>query len=305
MARRYVILKKCDLRNFFKMKIILGLLSFLISFSVSFAQPNGFVFENMSIESKVLQKNIEYAIYLPPDYDNSNRTYPVLYLLHGGGDDHTAWVQSGEVQFIADKAITAGKATPMIIVMPNSKPGESRYFNGYQGEWPYEDFFFSEFIPFIEKTYRVKPEKRYRAVAGLSMGGRSAFVYAIHHPEIFACCCPLSPGAGALEPTKAREFYGPRGFNNAKDDELLAYDRNHSILRLIENMPEKQKNEVRFYLDCGDDDGLSIENALVHVALKKNNIPHEFRIRNGNHNWTYWREGLKEVLIFVSESFHK
>jgi len=287
------------------MKSVLGLMTFLISLSVSFAQSNGFIFENLTVESKVLRNNVEYAIYLPQDYNSSIRTYPVLYLLHGGGDDHTAWVQSGEVQLIADDAISTGKATPMIIVMPNSKPGESRYFNGYNGVWQYEDFFFNEFIPFIEKTYRVKSDKRYRAVSGLSMGGRSAFVYAIHHPEVFACCCPLSPGAGALEPLKAREFYGPRGFSNANEDELLAYDKNHSILRLIENMPDKQKNEVRFYLDCGDDDGLSVENALVHVALKKNNIPHEFRIRNGNHNWTYWREGLREVLIFVSESFHK
>jgi enterochelin esterase-like enzyme len=270
-----------------------------------YAGQHGKVIENNTYNSKLLDREIEYSIYLPPDYDSSNRTYPILYLLHGGGDDHTAWVQSGEVQLIADDAMTAGKATPMIIVMPNSKPGESRYFNGYMGEWLYEDFFFNEFIPFIEKTYRVKSEKRFRAVAGLSMGGRSAFVYALHHPEVFSCCCPLSPGAGALEPGKAREFYGPRGFEKASDKEILEYDSNHSILRLVEKVPQEQKNAVRFFLDCGDDDGLSIENALVHVAMKKNNIPHEFRIRNGNHNWTYWREGLKEVLVFVSESFHK
>jgi enterochelin esterase-like enzyme len=269
------------------------------------AQSESKVFENLSKESTLLGRSIEYAIYLPPGYDVSDRTYPVLYLLHGGGDDHTAWVQSGEVQFIADEAILSGKATPMIIVMPNSKPGDSRYFNGYKGEWPYEDFFFEEFIPFIEFTYRVKPEKRYRAVAGLSMGGRSSFVYAFHHPDMFSCCCPLSPGAGALTPDQARVFYGPRGFSKATDEELMEYDRNHSIIRLAESIPDDRKNAVRFYLDCGDDDGLSVENALVHVALKKNNIPHEFRIRNGSHNWTYWREGLKQVLPFISESFNK
>ena len=279
------------------------LILFLPIFTI--AQSESKVFENLSVESNLLGRSIEYAIYLPAGYDVSKRTYPVLYLLHGGGDDHTAWVQSGEVQFIADEAISSGKATPMIIVMPNSKPGQSRYFNGYKGEWPYEDFFFQEFIPFIESTYRVKPEKRYRAVAGLSMGGRSAFVYAFHHPDMFSSCCPLSPGAGAVEPEGARDFYGPRGFSEATDEELLEYDRNHSIIRLAENMSDDQKKAVRFYLDCGDDDGLSVENALVHVAMKRNNIPHEFRIRNGSHNWTYWREGLKEVLPFISESFHK
>jgi len=283
---------------------------FLYLFVFSFplltnAQSTSKIFENLSVKSKLLNRNIDYAIYLPPDYNYSERTYPVLYLLHGGGDDHTAWVQSGEVQLIADEAINCGKATPMIIVMPNSKPGKSRYFNGYKGEWPYEDFFFQEFIPFIESTYRVKAEKRYRAVSGLSMGGRSAFVYAFHHPEVFSSCCPLSPGAGALEYDKAREFYGPRGFNEASDKEIQEYDSNHSILRLVEKLPEKQKNAVRFYLDCGDDDGLSVENCAVHMAMMKNKIPHEFRIRDGNHNWTYWREGLKDVLAFVTESFHK
>lgn len=270
-----------------------------------FAQVSGKVIEHKATNSNILNREIEYAIYFPPDYENSERTYPVLYLLHGGGDDHTAWVQSGEVQFIADEAISSGKATSMIIVMPNSKPGKSRYFNGYKGEWPYEDFFFQEFIPFIESTYRVKDEKRYRAVAGLSMGGRSSFVYAFHHPDMFSCCCPLSPGAGAIEPKGARDFYGPRGFSKATDEELLEYDRNHSIIRLVENLPDNQKKAVRFYLDCGDDDGLSVENAMVHVAMKKNNIPHEFRIRNGSHNWAYWREGLKEVLAFITESFIK
>jgi enterochelin esterase-like enzyme len=265
----------------------------------------GKIFEQLVVESKILGRSIEYAIYLPPDYNLSDRTYPVLYLLHGGGGDHTAWVQSGEVSFIADQAILSGKSTPLIIVMPNSKPGESRYFNGYNGEWPYEDFFFQEFIPFIESGYRVKSEKRYRAIAGLSMGGRSAFVYAMHHPEIFSTCCPLSPGAGAINPEKARDFYGPRGFSEASDEDILEYDGNHSILRLIEEMPKEDLNAFRIYLDCGDDDGLSIENALVHVALKQNGIKHEFRIRDGNHNWTYWRAGLENVLEFATEDFHK
>lgn len=280
------------------------ILSLLLNYACGLV-PSGKIMENMSLESKVLNRDIEYAIYLPPDYDLSDRTYPVLYLLHGGGDDHTAWIQSGEVGFIADQAINSGVATPMIIVMPNSKPGKSRYFNGYKGEWSYEDFFFREFIPFIEANYRVKPEKRYRAVAGLSMGGRSAFVYAIHHPDVFSSCCPLSPGAGAVEPEQARDFYGPRGFAQASNQEILEYDANHSIIRLVEKMPEDQKDAVRFYLDCGDDDGLSVENALIHVAMKKHGIPHEFRIRQGTHNWTYWREGLKDILPFISQSFHK
>ena len=85
-------------------------------------------------------------------------------LLHGGGDDQTGWVQFGEVLHIADKAIREGIATPMIIVMPDANTGKRGYFNDIKGEWRYEDFFFEELMPFVEKMYRIKKEKRYRAV---------------------------------------------------------------------------------------------------------------------------------------------
>ena len=84
----------------------------------------------------------KYAIYLPPDYETSERSYPVLYLLHGGGDDQTGWVQFGEVLRIADKAILEGSATAMIIVMPDANSGKRGYFNDIKNEWRYEDFFF-------------------------------------------------------------------------------------------------------------------------------------------------------------------
>ena len=71
----------------------------------------------------------KYAIYLPPDYETSQRSYPVLYLLHGAGDDQTGWVQFGEVLTIADEAINAGAATPMIIVMPDANTGKRGYVN--------------------------------------------------------------------------------------------------------------------------------------------------------------------------------
>lgn len=139
------------------------------------AQTTGKVLDNLTMKSKILKDNRKYAIYLPPDYDISKRSYPVLYLLHGGGDDHTGWVQFGEVLRIADNAIKEGTATPMVIVMPDANTGQRGYFNDVTGEWRYEDFFFEEFMPYIEKEYRIKAEKRFRAVAGLSMGGGGSF----------------------------------------------------------------------------------------------------------------------------------
>jgi enterochelin esterase-like enzyme len=116
----------------------------------------GDVFDNLSLKSKLLNMDRKYAIYLPPDYETSQRAYPVLYLLHGGGDDQTGWVQFGEVQNITDKAIKEGSATPMIIVMPDANTGRRGYSNDVTNTWRYEDFFFQELMPFIEKTYRVK-----------------------------------------------------------------------------------------------------------------------------------------------------
>ncbi|HRR92944.1 MAG TPA: alpha/beta hydrolase-fold protein, partial [Bacteroidales bacterium] len=95
--------------------------SLLIILSLSFAliglqAQTGKVMDNLSMQSKILKMERKYAIYLPPDYETSQRSYPVLYLLHGAGDDQTGWVQFGEVLHIADKAINSGSATPMIIV---------------------------------------------------------------------------------------------------------------------------------------------------------------------------------------------
>jgi enterochelin esterase-like enzyme len=158
----------------------------------------GIVFDNLTMHSEILNMDRKYAVYLPPDYETSQRSYPVLYLLHGGGDDQTGWVQFGEVLHIADKAINEGKATPMVIIMPDASTGKRGYFNDPKNEWRYEDFFIKEFMPYVEKLYRIKGEKRYRALAGLSMGGGGSFMYALHHPELFSSACPLSASTGPL-----------------------------------------------------------------------------------------------------------
>src|SRR4028119_2419484 len=135
-----------------------------ICLSVFFAgAQTGKVHDNLSVKSKILNMERKFAVYLPPDYETSQRTYPVLYLLHGSGDDQTGWVQFGEVLNITDKAIAEGKATSMIIVMPDATSGRQGYFNDIKGDWNYEDFFFKELIPYVEKTYRIKSDKRFRA----------------------------------------------------------------------------------------------------------------------------------------------
>jgi len=265
---------------------------------------SGKVFDNLTLKSKILNMDRKFAIYLPPDYESSQRSYPVLYLLHGGGDDQTGWVQFGEVQNITDKAIAEGKTTPMIIVMPDASTGRRGYFNDVNGNWRYEDFFFQELMPYVEKTYRIKGEKRYRAVSGLSMGGGGSFMYALHHPELFSAACPLSASLGPLTIEDAKKNLA-RDNPNLPDSVIVKYYNSYSTIALINHLADSVKKSVRWYIDCGDDDFLSEGNSLAHIAMIKKEIPHEFRIRDGAHNWTYWRASLPEVLQFVSMGFHQ
>lgn len=264
----------------------------------------GKVLDNLSLPSKLLKSERKFAVYLPPDYATSERSYPVMYLLHGAGDDHTGWVQFGEVLHIADKAISEGTATPMIIVMPDANTGRRGYFNDVKGDWNYEDFFFTELMPYVEKKFRIKGEKRFRAIAGLSMGGGGSFMYALHHPELFSSACPLSASTGPITLDDAKKNL-IRNNPNIADSTVERYYNRHSALALINNIPEDQKKAVRWYIDCGDDDFLYEGNSLVHIALRKKEVPHEFRVREGGHTWTYWRESLPEVLAFVSQAFHQ
>ena len=283
-----------------KWSLILGLLMALLNVKAQESK----VSDNLIVKSKILNMDRKYAIYLPPGYETSQRSYPVLYLLHGGGDDQTGWVQFGEVQYIADKALIDGISTPMIIVMPDANTGKRGYSNNATGTWKYEDFFFQEFMPYIEKTYRIKADKHYRAISGLSMGGDGTFTYTLHHPELFAAACPLSAGTGPLtiEDAKTRLT---RETPNISQAEIQSFYNRQSVLNLINTVPDSLQKSVRWFIDCGDDDFLFEGNSLAHIAMRKKNIPHEFRIRDGAHNWTYWRASLPVVLEFISKSFHQ
>jgi len=283
-------------------RLIYTALPLLFPFMLS--AQTGKVYDNLSLPSKILKNDRKFAIYLPPDYETSDRTYPVLYLLHGSGDDQTGWVQFGEVLNITDKAIKEGRATPMIIVMPDANTGRRGYFNDIKGDWNYEDFFFKELMPYVEKKYRVKSEKRYRAVAGLSMGGGGSFIYALHHPDLFSSACPLSAAVGPLNLEEARTMLNQTN-PNLPDSTVARYYNQQSVIALMNNMPDNQKKAVRWYIDDGDDDFLYEGNCLVHIAMRKKEIPHEFRVRDGGHTWTYWRESLPSVLEFVSQGFHQ
>lgn len=274
----------------------------VLSATVALAQ-GGRVYETRTVKSTILNMERHYSIYLPPNYEESDQSYPVLYLLHGSGDDHTGWVQFGQTKHIADKTIAEGKAGPMIIVMPDANTGRRGYFNDIKGDFNYEDFFFNELIPHIEKTYRVRTERRYRAIAGLSMGGGGTIFYTLHRPDLFAAACPLSASTGSWNIEQVQERMKNEGASKAQ---IESYFKRHSIEGVLAAASEeqlKQIKSVRWYISCGDDDFLYEGNAMMHITYKKKEIPHEYRVKDGAHNWTYWRMELPLVMEYISKSF--
>jgi enterochelin esterase-like enzyme len=254
------------------------------------------VYETRIVKSEILKMERNYAIYLPPGYEETDQSYPVLYLLHGSGDNHTGWVQFGQVQHIADKAIAEGKCGAMIIVMPDADTKVKGYFNQPDGSFAYEDFFFKELIPHIEKNYRTRTERRYRAVSGLSMGGGGTIYYALHHPELFAAAAPLSATTGSWM----------RQNSQASPEQAEAYKQKHNLESILSNASteELQKiKQLRWYISCGDDDFLYKDNSEMHILFRGKEVPHEYRVKDGGHSWSYWRMELPEVMEFVSKSF--
>lgn len=273
---------------------------------VFLSAQTGKVIESLKFQSNLVDYPVEYSIYLPPDYENSERSYPVLYLLHGYSDDETGWIQFGEANLIADRGIANGDFPPCIIVMPDGKV--TWYCNSYDGKDPWEDMFIKEFIPFIEKEYRIRPKKEFRAIAGLSMGGNGALMLSMRNPALFSSCVAMSAGTFTDEEminsaTYDRYFgnlYGPKPENGVSD-----HWKAYSPLHLLDSTDPEKLKSVRYYIDCGDDDFLYKGNAALHVKMRDLGIPHEFRVRDGAHQWSYWRTGLFDGMKFISEKFHR
>jgi enterochelin esterase-like enzyme len=282
----------------------------LSMFTFSFGQNTGRIIEQVIVKSNILKKEVKYTVYLPSDYSTSERMYPVVYLLHGYTDDNTGWLQFGEINRYADKAIAEGTIPPMIIVMPNGD--SSWYINSYDAKENYEDFFIKEFMPSVEKAYRIKAQKRYRGIAGLSMGGYGTLNYSLKYPDLFAAAAPLSAAVfddsamvnmpdNNWERTFAQLF--GRGLKGKERLNNTFYK--NSILKIVENKSADDLKKVRYWIDCGDDDFLTKGNSLLHIALTDKKVPHEFRVRDGAHNWTYWRTGITDALQFIGQSFHQ
>jgi S-formylglutathione hydrolase FrmB len=293
-----------------RIKIYLLALLILPAFGISTAQTpcnKGIVKESLSVKSKVLGHDIKYSVYLPADYYSSNRSYPVLYLLHGYTDNETSWIQFGEVNSTADKLIANREASPMIIVMPDA--GLSWYINNFNDSVRFEDAFFSEFIPTIEKTYRIRAKKEFRAIGGLSMGGYGSMLYTLKHPDMFIACLPFSAAIRndslMIKRLQIGESSSNKCYGKMKGDTLPETWKKNSVLELAATLPLSQMNSVKYYIDCGDKDDLFFGNSLLHLVLKQREVPHEFRVRGGKHEWAYWRQSIEDGLKFISPIFNR
>ena len=253
-----------------------------------------------SMKSAVLKIYRQYSVYLPKSYTtNPEKKYPILYLLHGVFDNNNGWVQRGHLQDVANKLIDSEDAVEMIIIVPDA----GREWNGYfdMKGWNYETFFFTEFLPYIEKTYRVIGDKQHRALAGLSMGGGGTTVYAQKHPEMFSSAYAMSALMG-LEPG------GGLKMNDPKIDELNRTVIENHCVKFVANASEATKEKlksVRWFVDCGDDDFLFDVNLDFYREMRKAQIPCQLRVRDGGHDWEYWHSALYIALPFISNGFSK
>ena len=253
--------------------------------------------EVYTFPSEVLGAEKSCTVYLPDGYDRSQESYPVLYLLHGASGCHTDWTQKGDLRRIADEAIAAGMARPMIVVMPDASGTGENYTGDRMGYfdvpgWSYERFFFEEFVPAVERRYRICGDKARRAISGLSMGGGGTAVYALRHPELFGSACPMS---GLLE------AYGDPGENAFRRS--VAENNPVQMVRDLSDAEAAAQRTVRWWVDCGDDDFLALANIHFYEAMRLRDIPLQYRMRDGGHTWRYWQTALHDILAFVSVGF--
>jgi S-formylglutathione hydrolase FrmB len=260
-----------------------------------------------SLPSKILARAVPYCALLPPSYDtDKTRRYPILYFLHGLGDNEQMFVHSGGMNLVEDlwENHSIGE---FLIVTPQG--GTSFYIDSRDGQRRYEDFFLQEFLPGIEKRYRAETGRARRGVAGISMGGYGALHLAFRHPQLFVAVAAHSAAllerlpsvqaqqssqVGGLTRVLSNAFGSPfdASYWNENDPMHIARTANLAGLKI--------------YFDCGSEDDYGFETgaAALDKLLSSRHIAHEFHLYPGGHNWEYFADHLPASLEFVWQAFN-
>jgi enterochelin esterase-like enzyme len=237
--------------------------------------PHGTV-QILFYNSKVTGTTRSMYVYTPPGYDPaSNIKYPVLYLLHGGGDTEYGWYEVGKANRIADNLRATGKIKPMFIVMPlghasfpGATPGPGMRQQGHNA---FEQDFLTEIMPLVENTFNVSTDRKDRAIAGLSMGGGQTISIGLSNMDKFAYILPLSAAA-----------------RNA--------DQNPVLQKNLSDPSQVNKDLKLLWIACGTEDGLFASAKSFSDFLDEKGIIHTFFQTSGGHSWPVWRLCVNEFL---------
>ncbi len=275
-------------------------------FAASSCHAQGRV-ECSAVKSSILSRAVRYCALLPPTYDaGKSRRLPVLYYLHGLGENEQALLTSGGWNLVEDLR-AAGRIGDFLIVTPDG--GRSFYINSRDARTRWEDFFLREFLPAIERKYRVRSGEAARGIAGTSMGGYGALHLAFRHPDLFVSVSAHSavlyakpPVSGSADPRLAwaqQALLGPP-FGIPLD---RAWWEQNNPLTLAKSAAGL--SALRIYFDCGseDDYGFDAGARALHAILKSRGLRHQTHIYPGRHSWEFVAAHFGESLAFHSRAF--
>ena len=264
-----------------------------------------------ALHSEVLKQEVHYCVYLPANYDPTTTKlkprYPVLYFLHGLGDNEQTLFNSGGWT-VLDDLKHRGKIGDFLIVAPEGR--RSFYINSTDGSVRYSDFFLREFIPHIEAQYRVRAGREGRAISGISMGGYGALRFAFAHPEMFSA---VSAQSAALITETPRDL-DTSAHSGAPLAKVLAavFGNPIDVPHWNENSPfvlgKKNSAGLRklsIYFNCGQEDNYGFDKgaAVLHQQLLNQGIRHEYHSYPGDHGLSYFLSHFPEVMEFHSKAF--
>jgi S-formylglutathione hydrolase FrmB len=281
----------------------------ILTGSTAFAQGR---IDCSSLASQILKRPVHYCVQLPFTYDAKDpatqpRRYPVLYFLHGLGDNEQTLFKTGGWTLIEDLR-QQHKIGDFLIVAPEGR--SSFYINSADGKDRYSDFFLREFLPYIEKKYRVGTGRANRAIGGISMGGYGALRFAFAHPELFSSVSAQSAALIIESPQQinvAARSGSPvvralsQVFGNPID--VAHWQANNPFLLAKTNRVALQK--LAIYFNCGqnDDYGFEIGAAALDTQLTAEGLKHEYHPYPGDHSLNYFLTHLGETMEFHSRAF--